>query len=200
MELIRAEALGADDLAATEAIYLDAFPAELRGPFAGLFSDDMLVLLDDDRRPAGLALTRRLGPTGWVFLRYFAVAVRGRGAGSQLWRLACENWAKDGYTRVLLDVEDPAEPGIDAAEKQIRERRIVFYQRLGAELLPVHDYAPPQPGGHSHPFRLIAAGLVPGPGPSDSVRDQVLAVYRYRYELDAGDPAVRRTLERSGLT
>jgi GNAT superfamily N-acetyltransferase len=200
MELIAAGALGADDLAATEAIYVDAFPEGLRGPFTGLLSDDLLVLLDDDRHPAGLALTRRLGPTGWVFLRYFAVSARGRGVGSRLWRLACEKWAEDGYTRVLLDVEDPAEPGIDADEKLLRERRIVFYQRLGAALLPVHDYEPPQPGGHPHPLRLIAAGLASGPAASDSVRDQVLAVYRYRYDLDAGDPAVRRTMERSGLT
>jgi hypothetical protein len=193
MELIPASALDSSGLAATHAIYLDAFPESLRAPFDDLLRDDTLVLIDDGR-PAGLAVTRPLGPTGWTFLRYFAVGARGRGAGSGLWRLARDHWARAGFTRVLLDVEDPDEPGIDPAEKHLRERRIVFYQRLGAELLPVRSYEPPQPGGHPHPLRLIAAGTAP-----DSVRDQVLAVYRHRYGLAADDPAVRRTLQASNL-
>jgi hypothetical protein len=197
MELIEARSLSGAQLAATEAIYLASFPAALRAPFVELLADDLLVLVDGGR-PAGFAVSRRLGPTGWVFLRYFAVLERGGGTGSQLWRLACAHWAAAGITQVLLDVEDPDEPGIDTDEETLRRRRIVFYERLGARLLPVRDYYPPQPGGHPHPLRLIAA-----PTTSDvataAVRDLVLAVYRYRYELDADDPVVRRTVGSIGL-
>jgi hypothetical protein len=192
MELIPAGELSAEQLAATEAIYLARFPAGLRAPFDDLLTDDVLVLLVDGR-PAGFTVTRVLGPTGWVFLRYFAVLERGGGVGSAMWRLARATWAAAGHPRVLLDVEDPGEPGIDAAEESERRRRIVFYERLGARLLPVTEYAPPQPGGHPEPLRLIAASI--GPGPDDaSVRDQVLAVYRYRYGLGPDDPAVRTAL------
>ncbi|MBU2663660.1 hypothetical protein KOI35_09090 [Actinoplanes bogorensis] len=192
MELIPAGALSAGQLAATEAIYLARFPAGLRAPFDDLLADDVLVLIDDDG-PAGFAVTRPLGPTGWVFLRYFAVLRRGAGAGSTMWRLACANWAAAGHPRVLLDVEDPDEPGIDAAEESERRRRIVFYERLGARVLPVSDYEPPQPGGHPEPLRLLAAstGLE---SDEASVRDQVLAVYQYRYGLGPDDPAVRKAL------
>ncbi|SDS86135.1 GNAT family N-acetyltransferase [Actinoplanes derwentensis] len=190
MELIPAVELDGPQLSATEAIYRDAFPAELRAPLDDLLADDMLVLLVDGR-PAGFAVTRRLGPTGWVFLRYFAVHDRGTGRGSAMWRLLCAYWADAGCTRILLDVEDPDETGIDADEQLIRQRRIVFYERLGAVLLPVRDYRPTQPGGHPHPLRLIAASW---DGSEASVRDQVLAVYRYRYGIGPDDPTVQQAL------
>ncbi|HWS35732.1 MAG TPA: GNAT family N-acetyltransferase [Actinoplanes sp.] len=190
MELIPATAVSGAQLSATEAIYLAAFPAELRAPFTDLLADDMLVLIVDGR-PAGFAVTRRLGPTGWVFLRYFAVLDRGAGLGSQMWRLLCAHWSAAGCTRILLDVEDPGEAGIDSDEESIRHRRIVFYQRLGAELLPVRDYRPSQPGGHPHPLRLIAAAL---DGQEAPVRDMVIAVYQYRYDTGPDDPAVQQAL------
>ncbi|MDR6318256.1 GNAT family N-acetyltransferase [Actinoplanes couchii] len=190
MELIPAADLDQALLTATEDIYLDAFPAELRAPLDDLLADDMLALVVDGR-PAGFTVTRRLGPTGWVFLRYFAVGQRGSGLGSQMWRLLCAHEQAAGHTRILLDVEDPDETGIDPDEEAIRRRRIVFYQRLGAELLPVRDYSPTQPGGHPHPLRLIAAGLEPD---GASVRDMVLAVYQHRYGTGPDDPAVRRAL------
>jgi GNAT superfamily N-acetyltransferase len=197
MELIAAGALDAAALAATEEIYVGAFPEALRAPFADLLRDDTLALIDD-ARPVGLAVSRPLGPTGWVFLRYLAVAARGRGVGSQLWRHACDHWAGAGYSRVLLDVEDPDEDGIDPDEKALRQRRIVFYQRLGAALVPVHDFRPPQHDGVPHPLRLVTAGTGPGPVAAASVRDLVLAVYRYRYGLPADHPIVRRSLETGG--
>lgn len=189
MELIPAGSLGPDDLAAVEAIYVERFPDELRAPFAELLRDDVLVGLVEGH-PAALAVTRPLGPTGSIFVRYLAVAASGGGVGSRFWRLAVDRWAADGYGRVLLDVEDPDEPGIDPDEKHLRERRIVFYERLGGRVLPVGDYRPAQPGGaEPHPLRLLAFGA------EASVRDMVRAVYEYRYGLPPDDPAVVRALE-----
>jgi hypothetical protein len=188
MDLIDAAALEPDELAAVEAIYVERFPDELRAPFADLLDDDVLVAVEDGR-PVGLAVTRVLGPTGSVFVRYLAVAASGGGVGSRFWRMAAARWAADGYPLVLLDVEDPDEPGIDAAEKSLRERRIVFYERLGGRVLPVRDYRPSQPGGADpHPLRLLAFGDGP------PVRDMVLAVYRHRYGLSSDDPAVQLAL------
>lgn len=174
MELIEAAALDAAQLDAAETLYATAFPAELRAPFADLFADDLLVLAGDGVR--GLIVSRVLGPTGWIFVRYFAVATRGRGDGSRLWQLAARRWADAGHTRILLDVEDPAESGITTGERIERERRIVFYQRLGLRVLPVDGYRPPQPDGRPHPLLLLTTDLVP-------VDDLVHAVYRYRYGL-----------------
>ncbi|WP_436531984.1 GNAT family N-acetyltransferase [Actinoplanes sp. HUAS TT8] len=193
MRLIDAHELDETALAAAEEIYTEAFPDGLRAPFPSLLDDDTVVLTVNGR-PAGLAVSRPLGPTGWVFLRYFAVADRGRGTGSALWRLACARWAAAGFSKVLLDVEDPAEPDITHDEHLQRKRRIVFYQRLGARLLPVRDFAPEQPGGDQHGLRLFVADTQPDP-----VRDLVLAVYKYRYGLDEHDPVVRRTLQNSEL-
>lgn len=193
MELTPAAALSAEALAATEAIFVERFPPGLRGPFADLLSDELLVLTDDGR-PEGFTVARRLGPTGWTFLRYFAAREPGRGNGSRLWHRACARWAADGLSLVLLDVEDPDEPGTDAAEESLRRRRIALYERLGARLLPVGDYCPAQPGGDAHPLRLLVASTTPGTEIETPVRNLVIAVYRYRYGLSPDEEPVRRAL------
>jgi GNAT superfamily N-acetyltransferase len=194
MELVAAETLDADRLTALEVLYEDRFPGELRAPFEDLLRDQTVVLLDDAGQPAGFAVTRALGPTGWLFLRFFAVAARGRRVGSRLWKALCDRWSEAGYSRVLLDVEDPDEPETDDEEVSIRKRRIVFYERLGVRLLPVTEYFPPH-DGVPHRLRLMTARL-----PEPDLRSMVLAVYEHRYGLPAGDPVVQHTLRASGLT
>lgn len=198
MELVAAEALDADRLTALEALYEERFPGELRAPFGDLLRDQVVVLLDDDGRPGGFAVTRALSSTGWVFLRYFAVAARGKGVGSQLWVALCRRWAGAGYSRVLLDVEDPDEPGEDAEEVAVRHRRIAFYERLGVQMLPVTEYFPPH-DDVPHRLRLMAAGTA-APFAGADLTAMVLAVYEHRYGLPPTDPAVQHTLRSSGLT
>jgi GNAT superfamily N-acetyltransferase len=198
MELVAVEALEPDRLAALETLYEDRFPGELRAPFEDLLRDQVVVLLDSDGQPGGFAVTRALGPTGWVFLRYFAVGARGKGVGSRLWVALCRRWADAGYSRVLLDVEDPDEPGEDADEVSIRRRRIGFYERLGVQLLPVTEYFPPH-DDVPHRLRLMAAGTT-GPLADADLTTMVLAVYEHRYGLPPTDPAVQHTLRSSGLT
>jgi hypothetical protein len=112
----------------------------------------------------------------------------------------------------VWDVEDPREPGSEPDEATLRQRRIRFYQRHGASLLPVTGYrAPhvaPETSGWS-PMLLMTAPLVGDPAVPDSGPDPrpdpgqaraiVEAVYRFRWELepeqfpvfglDPGDPA-----------
>jgi hypothetical protein len=192
--------LDTGQLDAVEAIYRDAFEPTLRAPFDDLLTDRFLVLLDGIM-PVGFAVLRDLDTTGWVFLRYLAAGAPGRGTGTELWRLVREAMATADRTRIVFDVEDPAETGIGRAERRQRWRRIAFYLRLDAGLLPVRDYRPPH-SGTPHPMLLIAADTRPGGPPvivGDELTRTVTAVYRHRYRLADHDPLVRHTLRRSGL-
>jgi hypothetical protein len=104
-----------------------------------------------------------------------------------------------GFTLPVFDIEDPAEPGHEPGEVSIRSRRIGFYERHGARLLPVTGYRTPPVGGPDWtPMLLMTAGLA---GDSDgprrdhgSARAVVDAVYRYRWRLDPGHPQLARVL------
>ncbi|ANH39708.1 hypothetical protein I601_3301 [Nocardioides dokdonensis FR1436] len=62
------------------------------------------------------------------------------------------------------------------------------------------EYRPPHDGelaGHAPAMRLMCRTL--GAWVRPPVADIVRGAYRYRYGLDGDHPAVRRTLEASGL-
>jgi GNAT superfamily N-acetyltransferase len=201
MELVTASSLPPAAVDAVREIYEDAFDPRLRSSFENLLADPMFVLLDGGQ-PQGFAVLRALGPTGWIFLRYFAAGRRGQGVGSRLWVALAARLASDGYTRIIWDVEDPDEPGAEDAED--RRRRIVFYTRLGGAVLPVPDYHMPD-GDQAFPMRLLAADLgVSGSSSSeepivdDELRRVVTAVFRWRYRLDEGHPLVVAALASAG--
>jgi hypothetical protein len=196
MSLVEAATLTAEQRGTVRAIYEDAFPDELQVPFDDLFVDRMLVLLDEDG-PAGFALVRDLTETSWTFLRYYAVGRRGRGTGSAMWRSLTALLATDGRTRLIWDVEDPDEAGLSPALVEEHRRRIVFYERLGGRLQPVHDYLPPHDDGHAPQLLLMDAPLADEPEPA--LRELVETVYLRRYGVPADDPVVRRTLRGSQL-
>ncbi|GAA3673738.1 hypothetical protein GCM10022267_70800 [Lentzea roselyniae] len=103
-----------------------------------------------------------------------------------------------GHTRIIYDVEDPAQPGIGPAEELVRHRCIAFYQRLGAVVPPVHGHLPPQ-GSASHPMLLMAADYVANTPPAAEDAERiVLAVCEHRYGMAATDPVVAETLRLSG--
>ena len=196
MRLVEAGSLSPADLASVERIYVDAFPDELQAPFADLFADRMLVLLDEVG-PAGFALVRDLPETTWTFLRFYAVGRRGQGIGSLMWASLTALLAGEGRTRLIWDVEDPAEPGISPEHEDEHRRRIVFYERLGGRLHPVREYFPPHDDGHAPQLLLMDALL--GDGDDATLRAVVEGVFRHRYGLAADDPVVRRTLLASSL-
>jgi hypothetical protein len=196
MSLVEAATLTAQKRGAVRAIYEDAFPEELQVPFDDLFVDRVLVLLDDDG-PAGLAVVRDLTGTSWTFLRYYAVGRRGRGTGSAMWRALADLLAEEGRTRLIWDVEDPAEAGLSPAAVEEHRRRIAFYERLGARLLPVREYLPPHDDGHAPQLLLMDTPL--GSGDAPTVRELVETVYLRRYGVPADHDAVRRTLLASNL-
>lgn len=197
MTLVSAATLSDAELDAVRAIYEAAFPEDLTVPFADLLADRLLVRVEADG-PTGFALVRDLGPTGWTFLRYYAVGRRGRGIGSLMWASLTALLAAEGRTRLIWDVEDPDEAGLAPELVEEHRRRIVFYERLGGRLLPVRDYLPPHDDGHAPSLRLMDQPL--GPDVADvPLRALVEGVYDRRYGLAADDPVVRRTLEASDL-
>jgi hypothetical protein len=105
-------------------------------------------------RPVAFATVLALG-SGTRFLEYLAVRsdARGGGHGGRLLDALLE----DGGV-LLLEVEDPAEPGLPPAEVRARERRIVFYAAHGAGPAPHGlSYRPPSFDGTPTPRMLLLA-------------------------------------------
>jgi GNAT superfamily N-acetyltransferase len=191
-------------------IYAEGFPPHQRADFAKLTDrrrgDELALALIRGGQPCGFAMLRPLGGTGWIFLRYFVVDQhqRGRGLGGMLWDKLTTRLRADGFTLLIFDVDDPAEPGHEPDEASIRSRRISFYERHGARRLPVTGYRTPHVAPHAArrddegpdwtPMLLMTAALArdsagPRPGRDGGwVRAVVGAVYRYRWQLDPGTP------------
>ena len=186
-------------LAVVRAIYEDAFPADLRADFDSLLDDRLVVRVAEGGAPEGLAVLRPLGGTGWVFLRYYAVGVRGGGVGTAMLGELAALLTDEGCSLLVWDVEDPDEPGLAAHEVDEHRRRIAFYERAGGLLLPVRDYAPPHGDDlddHAPHLRLMCLPL--GGAPAPAPRDVLLAAMTLRYELEPDHPAVLRALDSLG--
>jgi len=198
------EALDRAAVDALRRIYEDGFPARLRADFTSLTDkredgEDALALVGGCQ-PYGFAVLRRLGDTGWSFLRYFVVdqGQRGRGLGGVMWDILVARLRTEERTMLVFDVEDPAEPGCTAAESQLRSRRVGFYERHGAVVLPVRGYQTPHGNGDEDvwtPMLLMAAPVaastpVPGAGEALAIAS---AVYQYRWRLEPGHPRVTAT-------
>jgi hypothetical protein len=187
--------VGPAQLEAVRAIYEDAFPPELSADFDSLLADRLVVRVADDGTPEGLAVLRDLGDTGWVFLRYYAVGVRGGGVGTAMLGELADLLGSEGSRLLVWDVEDPDEPGLSEDHVVEHRRRIAFYERAGGVLLPVTDYAPPHGDdldGHVPRLRLMCLPLAGADQPP--TREVLLAAMTLRYDLDPGHPAVLAAL------
>jgi GNAT superfamily N-acetyltransferase len=198
------ETLGSAEIDDVRRVYESGFAPHLRAGFSTLTSQrqpgELAFALLQDGQPRGFAMLRPLGATGWIFLRYFVVeeGQRGRGLGGILWQHVTGLMRDLGYTLLVFDVEDPDEPGCGEDELRIRNRRIGFYLRQGAQLLPVSGYRTPygsagDPGWT--PMRLMAAPLTAGqPVSVVPAAEIVAAVYRYRWSLAPDHPQVTGTV------
>lgn len=187
--------VGAGQLEQVRAIYAEAFPPELSADFDSLLADRLVVRVSEDGTAEGLAVLRPLGETGWVFLRYYAVGVRGGGVGTAMLGELADLLGSEGSRLLVWDVEDPDEEGLSEAHVVEHRRRIAFYERAGGVLLPVTDYAPPHGddlGDHVPHLRLMCLPLAGSALPP--TRDVLLAAMTLRYDLDPQHPAVLRAL------
>ena len=202
-----ADTLGPAALAGLRRIYEEGFPPHQRASFdsvtTGRADGELALALVSGGQPHGFAMLRPLGGTGWIFLRYFVVerGQRGQGLGGSLWQLLTARLREQGFTLLVFDVEDPDEQACGPGQSQVRFRRIGFYQRNGATLLPVNGYRAPHSSPESSswsPMLLMTAPLAAGPlatGPAaldpSRATEVAAAVYRFRWELEPEDfPAI----------
>jgi GNAT superfamily N-acetyltransferase len=191
-------------------IFEEAFPAWEREPFDDLVGREATgiatpVVMMDSGQPAALAVTSRIDSVQWSYLEYFAVAAdrRGHGLGGQLWHAVLQDLTvRDQPGRVVLEVEDPAEVPPGSPERRQRERRIRFYERQGAQLLPVRDYHVPRlddvTGSYSMlPLWAAVTGDTGPPSRAELFR-LLPAVYAAGYGVPADDPLVLAALRGAG--
>jgi GNAT superfamily N-acetyltransferase len=191
-------------------MFEEAFPVWEREPFDDLVGREAagvatpVVMVDGDQ-PVGLAVTSCLDSVQWSYLEYFAVVLdrRGKGLGGHLWRAMIRDLAvRDQPSRVVLDVEDPAGVPEGSPEVRLRERRIRFYERQGARLLPVRDYVVPRlddVAGSQRALLLWAAGADDAQPPGLAELVSLLpAVYAAGYGLEADHPLVLAAVRASG--
>lgn len=197
------DALSEEQLGGVQAIYESAFSPDLRVPFSELVRPgpvDQVLVAMDGQVPAGIAALRLLGSVEWSFLRYFAIAGerRSQGLGRQFWQLLHLSLRDAAWpTRVIFEVENPAEAAGDEAERVIRERRLSFWTACGARLLPVFEYVLPDytGSGVTEPMSLMAATPAAAPAvTSDRLGALVKAIYTDRYCIAPDDPLVTLAL------
>lgn len=140
----------AADLVALYPEYLETFPAEERKPLPHLLrllsqGTYKLCLACESQtgKRLGYALVFEIPALRLRWLDFLAVTpgIRSRGTGAALFRHLAEE-APEKWDGLLLEVEMP--DGTDA----LRQRRIGFYERLGARRLPVAYRLPAPDGGY----------------------------------------------------
>jgi hypothetical protein len=203
LRVARSSQLTRDQQDQVAEIYAQAFPPELRVPFAELAAPGpsrVMHVAVAGSEPIGFAASMLLGQTGWTFLRYYCISAarRRHGAGLHFWRLLLTALDGAGWpARIVFEVEDPRHAATDQAEKSVREARIAFWERCGARLLPVDGYVMPDLAGLSapEPMRLMAHDPASrGQLPPGQISGLVAALYSCRYGLDGDDPMVLAAL------
>jgi hypothetical protein len=203
LRAVRVAELDTVQLAAVNGIYQQAFPPQLRVPFADLAADDaraLLVCALEDSDPVAFAASMLLEEGGWVFLRYYGVAAarRRQGLGLRFWQLLRPALLQAGWPgRIVFEVEHP-DHAQDEDEHGIRLGRIEFWRSCACALLPVSGYAMPDVSGTAQPpepMLLMAGGFDLSAGLQASELAQVIRqIYVARYGLRSDDPLVTTAL------
>jgi len=176
---------------AVQAIYEEAFPAWERMPFDNLIRRNndqsrLQLAMIQGEGVLGLAVASRLRAVPWTFLEYFAVsrAWRNQGLGGVLWDAMIRRLGKQAFPMVL-EVEPPEEEPPRSPGRTIRERRIEFYRRRGANRLDVPNYrVPHQSDEGTDKLALLAVPLEGARAPTNGgLRDLVRSLYVEGYGL-----------------
>jgi ribosomal protein S18 acetylase RimI-like enzyme len=147
----------------------------------------------------GLALVSHFTDFPAAYLEYLAVdpAARSAGTGSRILDYVRHDLANGGRPDVkgiIFEVERP-EDAKDNAERELRERRIGFYQRAGAVLVDgaSNYHAPSAIGDDMLYYLLMWLPVIPGAQQPAGARLSacVTAILAEGYGLGAGNPLVR---------
>lgn len=188
-------------LPAFRVIYLDGFPPHERAEFSELvesvetgtrwfFGATRAEIL------LGFATLVPNVARGVHLLEYLAVAraIRNEGIGGQLLDDLVRQLRAQDATHALV-IEAEAEDGGDEAERALRRRRIAFYQRHGAQLIPGTEWyrAPNANDAGSTAMKLmwLALDTTCGLPPKNQVRDCVRGIYTRDYGLPPKHPLMQ---------
>jgi len=96
----------------------------------------MLAAIDEQGALFGIIQYQFNRQLSVALLWYFAVnrELRNKGLGSQMYRELCAQLTSGGIRALIFEVEIP-EDAESKEGRQLAERRIAFYRRLGAKLL-----------------------------------------------------------------
>lgn len=183
------------------AIYEGAFPSGEREPRAVILDSiarnvGVAVRARRDGTTVGLATAHILRTPPAVFLVYVAMAEGSRrgGGGRALvehaWQLGAARLKAEGADAIgmIWEVDDP-DAGSDA-ERVRRQNRVMFFRKLGGELLPRYYLQPPVDGVAPVPMRLMyrpAAGSTLPDEPA--IEGLVHAIYFEKYKAVNRIPA-----------
>lgn len=150
------------------------FPPMERRPYClirRLFAQGRYVclVLEENGQVAAYATFIVDAEIGCVFLDYFAVDAghRGQGVGSRFLSMIKRHWSQK--SGIILECEEP-NTAKDAGERTIRSRRIGFYQRGGAAIVPIQWRA------FGVDYRILFLGTRVPPDAAN-VKDDLLALY-----------------------
>jgi len=148
-------------------IYNEAFPLTEREPPQVIVSSlemgvGQAFAARSNSKTIAIATTHLLKNPPAVFLVYLATKkrLRGRGSGGELlehaWKSGCQKLSEQGFlvTGLVAEVDAPDQSD-DREEKHVRERRIAFFARHGAELLARAYTQPAVDGTTTVPMRLV---------------------------------------------
>ena len=186
------------------AIYEQAFEPEEKVPFEGLWQSARKVQAEIGIHFWGLAVEDNLLGTAWFctfpkerlgYLGYIAISSAGRGQGyGEILMKAVLAQVDDLFQRetgqpplaTFWEVRDPEE-ATDEAERNLRLRRIRFYQKFGAQTLPVAYRCPPVAAGQPEvDFKLMAV-TSPAGGPLDRALMKQIALAGL-VKMEGADP------------
>jgi ribosomal protein S18 acetylase RimI-like enzyme len=194
---------------AIQPIYMTSFPYNERVAFHFLEQmviqgwSTLFISMEQDAL-TGFAMTSPLAHPGLHFLSYLAVDpnTRSQGTGSRLFRFILDDLQHGNNVTELIwevDSDRPDPLSIQPKEREIRHRRIAFYQRNGAVLLDsVRDYKmPSMTGDEEIPVLLMWAASQPevSPPAGERLRSYVKDIYNTIYGRGEDDQSVRRILE-----
>jgi GNAT superfamily N-acetyltransferase len=148
----------------------------------------------------GFATGLHVSPLGLAYIAYLAVAPawRGRGVGTALVNSLLEAW-KEARPRsphwMFLEVERP-ELAADEEDRQRRQRRIHFYERLGCRRIHADFQAPPLgPDLPVVPYWLMVLPIQDADFSPPAIRTVITDLYREVYRLEEDHPLVANCLK-----
>lgn len=180
-------------------IYNEAFPPSEREPSQVIVNSleigiGQAFAARSNGATIAIATTHLLKNPPAVFLVYLATkkVLRGRGSGGELleyaWESGRQKLSEHGFpaTGLVAEVDAP-EQSDDREEKHVRERRIAFFARHGAELLSRAYTQPAVDGTTTVPMRLVFRSAQGFERPDSTFTDALVrAIYFEKYHTANG--------------